>query len=163
MFTPQAAQLDSANLAVVLRHEVFHIAARTATAEKAAVWVTEAVAEYVGRQGTYTDLAQAAPELAEQIAVSGPPVDLPSDADFAPSNPDAAVSYQSSWSVAAFIAEKFGEDKLRNFYVALAGADQPVDPALVVAAQDTVSRLVLKISREELVRQWGEWLTAQIR
>lgn len=163
VFTPQAAQLDSANLAVILRHEVFHIAARAVTAENAAIWITEGVAEYVGRRGTYTDLSQAAPALAEAIATTGPPEDLPSDAGFAPSNPDAAVSYQSAWSVAAFIAEKFGEDKLRNFYVALAGADKPVEPALVVAAQDTASQVVLKIPREELVRQWRDWLTAQIR
>lgn len=163
VFTPQAAQLDSGELGVVLRHEVFHVAARAVTAENAATWVTEGVAEYVGRSGTYTELSQAAPALAQEVATSGPPADLPSDADFSPSNPDAAVSYQSAWSVAAFVAETFGPDKLRNFYVALAGADQPVDPALVVAAQDTASAVVLGISREELVRQWRDWLSAQIR
>lgn len=159
VFTPQAAQLDPNTLAVVLRHEVFHVAARTVTAEGAPVWVTEGVAEYVGRRGTYTRLDQAAPALAAEISSSGPPADIPSDANFAPSSPDAALAYQSAWSVAAFIADTFGDDKLKRFYVALAGADQPVDPALITASQDTASKVVLGVSRDDLVRQWRAWLS----
>jgi hypothetical protein len=160
VFSPQAAQLDPNALAVVLRHELLHVAARTVTAQAAPVWVTEGVAEYVGRRGTYTRLADAAPTLAAQIADSGPPADLPTDANFAPGNADAALSYQSAWSVAAFVADKFGDDKLKRFYVALAGADQPTDPQLVTTSQDTASRIVLGISRDELVSQWRGWLTA---
>lgn len=161
VFTPQAAQLDRNTLAVVLRHELFHVASRTATSEGAPIWVTEGVAEYVGRRGTYTRLAQAAPALADEIAAAGPPADLPTDANFAPSSPDAQLAYQSAWSVAAFIADTFGDDKLKNFYVALAGADQPTDPALVAASQDTASKVVLGISRDDLVRQWRAWLSRQ--
>jgi hypothetical protein len=160
VFTPQAAQLDSNALAVVLRHELLHVAARTVTAPAAPVWVTEGVAEYVGRRGTYSRLADAAPALAALIADSGPPADLPTDANFAPGEPDAALSYQSAWSVAAFIAGRFGDDKLKRFYVALAGADQPTDPQLVVTSQDTASRIVLGVPRDELVAQWRAWLTA---
>ncbi|WP_051406291.1 hypothetical protein [Williamsia sp. D3] len=160
VFSPQAAQLDPNALAAVLRHELFHVAARTVTAQAAPVWVTEGVAEYVGRRGTYTRLADAAPTLAGQVAAGEVPADLPSDANFSPGSPDAALSYQSAWSVAAFIADKFGEDKLKRFYVALAGADQPTDPQLVVKSQDTASNIVLGISREELVDQWRGWLTA---
>jgi hypothetical protein len=160
VFSPQAAQLDSNALAVVLRHELLHVAARTVTAQAAPVWVTEGVAEYVGRRGTYTRLADAAPTLAAQIAETGPPADLPTDATFAPGSPDATLSYQSAWSVAAFIADRFGDDKLKRFYVALAGADQPVDPQLVVASQDTASRIILGVPRDELVAQWRAWLTA---
>ncbi|MGK9272378.1 hypothetical protein KXR83_15410 [Williamsia muralis] len=160
VFSPQATQLDPNALAVVLRHELFHVAARTVTAQAAPVWVTEGVAEYVGRRGTYTRLADAAPTLAGQVAAGELPADLPSDANFSPGSPDAALSYQSAWSVAAFIADKFGDDKLKRFYVALAGADQPTDPELVIKSQDTASNIVLGISREELVDQWRGWLTA---
>lgn len=161
VFTPQAAQLDPNTLAVVLRHELFHVAARTATAAAAPVWVTEGVAEYVGRRGTYTRLEQAAPALAAEIAANGPPADLPTDANFAPSNPDAALAYQSAWSVAAFVADTYGDDKLKRFYIALAGADQPTDPTLVSTAQNTAAQIVLGISRDDLVAQWRAWLSRQ--
>ncbi|WP_143695302.1 hypothetical protein [Williamsia sp. 1135] len=162
VFAPQAAELDPNTLAVVLRHELFHVAARTVTAVAAPVWVTEGVAEYVGRRGTYARLEQAAPALAAEIAANGPPADLPADANFAPSNPDAALAYQSAWSVAAFIAETYGDDKLKRFYVALAGADQPSDPALVVTAQNTAAQIVLDVSRDELVNRWRAWLGQQV-
>lgn len=162
VFTPQAAGLDPNTLAVVLRHELFHVAARTVTAEAAPVWVTEGVAEYVGRRGTYTRLEQAAPALAAEVAAAGPPADLPTDANFAPSNPDAALAYQSAWSVAAFIADTYDDDKLKRFYVALAGADQPTDPTLVAAAQNTAAQIVLGISRDDLVSQWRAWLSRQV-
>ncbi len=162
VFTPQAAGLDPNTLAVVLRHELFHVAARTATAAAVPVWVTEGVAEYVGRRGTYTRLEQAAPALAAEIAANGAPADLPADANFAPSNPDAALAYQSAWSVAAFIADTYGDDKLKRFYVALAGADQPTDPALVITAQNTAAQIVLDTSRDDLVSQWRAWLGRQV-
>ncbi len=56
---------------------------RPRTSDSAPKWLTEGVAEYVGRRGTYRVLADAAPDLADRVrAGSGCPSALPDDAAF---------------------------------------------------------------------------------
>ena len=52
MFAPGAARLSDASLRIVLRHELFHYAARADTAADAPRWLTEGVADFVGRPQT---------------------------------------------------------------------------------------------------------------
>ncbi len=52
MFAPGAAQMNDDSLRIVLRHELFHYAARAETAADAPRWLTEGVADYVGRPPT---------------------------------------------------------------------------------------------------------------
>src|SRR6201991_3916163 len=49
MFAPGAAAMSDASLRIVLRHELFHYAARAATAADAPRWLTEGVADFVAR------------------------------------------------------------------------------------------------------------------
>ena len=49
MFAPGAAAMSDAALRIVLRHELFHYAARADTAADAPRWLTEGVADFVGR------------------------------------------------------------------------------------------------------------------
>ncbi|HEX2285203.1 MAG TPA: peptidase, partial [Mycobacterium sp.] len=68
MFAPGAAVMSDTALRIVLRHELFHYAARAATAADAPVWLTEGVADFVGRPPT------PAPPNAAELAV------IPTDA-----------------------------------------------------------------------------------
>ena len=52
MFAPGAAAMSDAALRIVLRHELFHFAARADTAADAPRWLTEGVADFVGRPPT---------------------------------------------------------------------------------------------------------------
>ena len=49
MFAPGAAAMSDASLRIVLRHELFHFASRADTAADAPRWLTEGVADFVGR------------------------------------------------------------------------------------------------------------------
>ncbi len=69
VFAPGAADMSEQALRIVLRHELFHYAARADTALDAPRWLTEGVADYVARPPT------ALPK------VVAPPTALPSDAD----------------------------------------------------------------------------------
>ena len=52
VFASGAAAMSDASLRMVLRHELFHYAARRATAADAPRWLTEGVADYVGLPAT---------------------------------------------------------------------------------------------------------------
>lgn len=153
ILAPAAANLDEAALAVVLRHEVFHVASRASTAPTAPMWLTEGVAEYIGRKGTYRRIDDAAPDLAAAVRQFGAPEAFPSPAEFA--DEGSRLAYQAAWSVAAFIAERFDEARLRALYVAAAGAHADMQDVAIMAALD--------MTAVDLVTEWRRWLDDQVR
>ncbi|GAC55844.1 hypothetical protein GOHSU_01_00230 [Gordonia hirsuta DSM 44140 = NBRC 16056] len=191
VLAPAARQLSQAGIAVILRHELFHVAARLATAEEAPMWLTEGVAEYVGRRGTTAvpgsgarsterssaapgasrspgrpveeqpaetgdELTDVAPELAVQVAAGRLPTDLPADNDFAVDTAQARLAYQTAWSFAAFVADTYGPDRLKQMYLAVAqGGDEP---ATAKALQQT-----LGASKKQLITEWQRWLRQEVR
>ncbi|WP_296389701.1 hypothetical protein [Williamsia sp.] len=158
VFTPGSVTgLAGPALDVVLRHEMTHVAARTKTAPTSAKWVTEGVAEYVGRKGTYRRLSDAAPDLAAQVAAGDAPAALPTDAAFTVSGPQAPIAYQSAWSFAAYVAGKYGDAKLRSLYLALATGPSTAD------AQAAAMQAQLGAPGATVLAGWRTWLTEQAR
>ncbi|GAA3691791.1 hypothetical protein [Gordonia hankookensis] len=155
ILTPNAGELAEPALAVVLRHELTHVAARVVTSPGAPLWITEGVPEYVGRKDTYVRLEDAAPDLAAAVRAGEGPTALPTDREFAVDSDQALVAYQAAWSVSAFVAARFGEEKLKELYVGVAGTDD-------VKRQDVAIRRVLGMSRAEFVASWRRWLNQQV-
>lgn len=106
-FSPAAAAIDPADLRIVVRHELFHFAARADTAADAPVWLTEGVADYIGRP-------------APGVAV-GLPARLPTDAELATPGPQRSAAYDRAWAFATYVAQTYGADRLRALYVAACG------------------------------------------
>jgi hypothetical protein len=124
---------DSA-LRIVLRHELFHYAARANTAFDAPRWLVEGVADYVARP--------AAPRPASMQAR------LPSDADLDAEN--SSQAYDRAWWFARFVADEYGPAALRRLYVQACGPGH-ADP-------DTAARTVLGAGLADLVPRWQRWL-----
>ncbi|EGD55829.1 peptidase MA family metallohydrolase [Gordonia neofelifaecis] len=156
VLTPSARQLSKPALAVILRHELTHVASRLSTAQNAPLWLTEGVPEYVGRKGTYRDLVDAAPELAAAVAAGDVPKALPSDGAFSVSTDAARVAYQAAWSFAAYVAGKYGEEKLKKMYVEVGkGGD--------TETTDAAMKDALGVDKSKVVADWQAWLRAQTR
>jgi hypothetical protein len=157
VFTPGATgDLPGPALDVVLRHELTHVAARPRTADTAPKWLTEGVAEYVGRLGTYRALSDAAPDLADRVRAGQLPSVLPDDAAFDVAGPDAQVAYQTAWSFAAFAAEAYSPQRLRALYLRLAGG-----PSTTQAQSDAMSA-TLGAPGDAVLDRWRTWLSAAV-
>lgn len=156
LLTPVARDLPAPALGVVLRHELTHVATRAQTATTAPMWLTEGVAEYVGRKGTYTRPADAAPDLAAAVQAGDTPADLPTDQQFSVDAESSRMAYQSAWSVATFVAATFGEPRLRALYVAVGASSD-------AARADAALSATLGITRAQFVARWRAWLTAELR
>lgn len=153
VFSPTAGdRLTDAARRAVLRHELAHVAARGQTTDGSPMWVLEGFADYVGHRGTGATVTVVAPTVSATVAVHGPPTRLPSDADFAAGGNRALVAYESAWSVCAFVADHFGEDRLRELYRALS-----TGPADATAVDSRIGK-VLGITTGELIARWGAWL-----
>lgn len=141
VFAPGAAHVSPASLRILVRHELFHYAARDRTAADAPQWLTEGVADYVGRPPT----ARPGPGIAAELAR------VPTDADLATEGTVRSASYDRAWWFARYVAETRGPDALRRLYLA-ACAPGHTDVASAVRAE-------LGMTMSGLLVGWRQWLT----
>jgi len=139
MFAPGAAAMSDASLRIVVRHELFHFASRSATAADAPRWLTEGVADYVGRP------AAPRPPDAAQLA------QLPSDADLNAAGPAGSSAYDRAWWFSRFVAEAYGTDTLRALYLRACG---PGHPDAATAMRDT-----LGADLPTVLTRWRHWMS----
>jgi hypothetical protein len=138
MFAPGAAAMSDASLRIVLRHELFHFASRAATAADAPRWLTEGVADFVGRPPPG---GPGAPALAE----------LPTDADLNAPGAAGSAAYDRAWWFTRFIADTYGTDMLRALYLR---ACAPGHPDAATAVRDT-----LGADLPTVLAQWRHWMS----
>ena len=139
-FAPGAAAMSPDSLRVVLRHELFHYAARAQTASDAPRWLTEGVADFVGRPPAPLPGPQRAAEL----------VVLPTDAELDTPGEVRSLAYDRAWWFSRFVADRYGTQALRQLYLAACGLDH-VDV-------DTAIRSVLHADTTEVLAAWRSWL-----
>ncbi|OZD75005.1 hypothetical protein CH273_26420 [Rhodococcus sp. 05-339-2] len=152
VFGPDAAtRLTPFTVRSVLRHELTHVAARAKTSDGTELWVSEGFADYSGYRNSGAEFVQLAPTLAAIVAAGGPPTVLPKNEDFGAGGARSSVAYESAWSVFAFVADRFGESRLRTLYESLASD----------SSTDSVFASVLGTSRAQFVASWGDWVARQ--
>jgi hypothetical protein len=150
--------LSVASLRIVLRHEITHLAARADTVDGSPTWLLEGFADYVGYRDSGVTLAEGAPDLAKRVRQDGPPGALPEDRAFRSSGTDLDLAYQQSWSLARYVADRWGEQTLINLYRTLAGAG-PVS----ATETDAMLRDVLGVDRAALVAGWQSYLREALK
>ncbi|WP_414685334.1 hypothetical protein [Mycobacterium sp.] len=138
VFAPGANTMRPGSLRIVLRHELFHYAARADTAADAPRWLTEGVADYVGRPQT---------PVRGQAALG---TRLPSDADFDAAGPRLSAAYDRAWLFARFVADSYGPPTLRRLYLLACGPGHP-DPAAAVT-------VTLGTPLPDVLSGWQRWL-----
>ncbi|OBB89758.1 hypothetical protein [Mycolicibacterium peregrinum] len=141
MFAPGAAGMSPAALRIVLRHELFHYAARSRTAADAPRWLTEGVADYVGRPPAPVPGPSRAGELAQ----------LPTDADLDTPGAARSLAYDRAWWFSRYVADAYGIGKLRELYLR---ACEPGHPDVATALRET-----LGADLDAVVAGWRRWLT----
>ncbi|HEX3548617.1 MAG TPA: peptidase [Mycobacterium sp.] len=139
MFAPGAAGMSDAALRIVLRHELFHYASRADTAADAPRWLTEGVADFVGRPPAPR------PENAAQMAR------LPTDADL--DGPQRSLAYDQAWWFSRFVAQEYGAPTLRALYLR---ACRPGHPDAATAVRDT-----LGADLDAVLTRWRQWLSGE--
>jgi hypothetical protein len=139
MFAPGAAAMSDASLRIVLRHELFHFASRASTAADAPRWLTEGVADFVGRPRS--------PRPADTAEMTH----IPTDADLSNPGPAGSLAYDRAWWFARFVADAYGTDTLRALYLRACGPGHP-DAATAV-------RQALGADLPTVLDRWRQWMS----
>ncbi|MCW2685940.1 MAG: hypothetical protein JWR37_830 [Mycobacterium sp.] len=140
VFAPGAVAMSDAALRIVLRHELFHYAARADTALDAPRWLTEGVADFVGRPDAARPGAERAGELAR----------LPTDADLDTPGPARSLAYDRAWWFARFVGEVDGTGTLRALYLRACGVGHPDVPTAIGD--------VLGAPLPDVLVRWRQWM-----
>ena len=140
VFAPGASAMSDAALRVVVTHELFHLAARGATATDAPRWLTEGVADYVARP------------LTPVPAAARGDTELPTDAELDRAGAARSAGYDRAWWFSRFVADVYGVDGLRRLYHRACG------PGL--GSFPDAARQALGVDVAELRSRWAQWLSA---
>lgn len=141
VFAPGAATMSDTALRIVVRHELFHYAARERTVADAPLWLTEGVADYIGRPPA----GPPGPEQADLLAR------LPTDTDLQTEGATRSLAYDRAWWFSRYVADRYGPDTLRALYLRACG---PGHPDAATAVRET-----LHTDIDEVVAQWRQWMT----
>jgi hypothetical protein len=141
VFAPGAAAMSEGSLRIVVRHELFHYAARADTAADAPRWLTEGVADFVGRPPQ----PRPGPALAADLA------GVPTDADLDTPGATRSLAYDRAWWFSRFVADRYGTQTLRKLYLE---ACRPGHPDITTAIHDT-----LGADMTQVVASWRQWLS----
>jgi hypothetical protein len=139
MFAPGAAAMSDASLRIVVRHELFHFASRASTAADAPRWLTEGVADFVGRPPT--------PRPPDAAGLA----QIPTDADLSSPGPAGSSAYDRAWWFSRFVADAYGAETLRALYLRACG---PGHPDAATAVHDT-----LGADLPTVLARWRHWMS----
>lgn len=144
---------------VVLTHEATHVATRAHTGAATPLWLSEGFADWVGYRGAGRTPAQTAPELAAALAEGRIPAGLPEDADFGFDGDANALAraYEGGWMACRMIADRWGEERLGEFYRAVGAHGKRAG-----AVEDAMSR-VLGTNLTDFTDAWRDYLRAEFR
>lgn len=144
VFAPGAAAMSEGALRIVVRHELFHYASRADTAADAPRWLTEGVADFVGRP----------PQPRPGPAVAAELAHVPTDADLDTPGAMRSLAYDRAWWFSRFVADRYGMPTLRKLYLQ---ACRPGHPDVSTAIHDT-----LGADMTQVVATWRQWLSGAI-
>jgi hypothetical protein len=147
---------------VVLTHETAHVATRAATSSATPLWLSEGFADWAGYRGTGRAAPEIASELSRLAAAGRLPRQLPRDADFGFGGDGSrlAVAYEGGWLACRMIAERWGEDRLRELYRTV-GAEENAEEKRE-GATDRALREVLGIGLGDFTARWRAYAAQEL-
>ncbi|MQA97782.1 MAG: hypothetical protein GEV11_25325 [Streptosporangiales bacterium] len=140
--------------AVVLTHELTHVADRESISGNMPIWLVEGFADYVGYHAVPpAPPAEVAQELAREVRKGEVAGRLPGEEDFSATARRLPQAYEDAWLACRMIAQRHGRAKLLALYRA-AGRGTGTTEQI----EERALREVLGVSTEEFTAQWRAYV-----
>jgi hypothetical protein len=144
-------RLTALGRAVVLTHELTHVATHGALDGRTPIWLIEGLADYVGYKSVRISPRSAARELRDEVVKGRLPAELPGRGDFDSGSGRLAQAYEEAWLACRMVAGRYGEATLLRLYRA-AGV-----------RQETAFRQVLGIDQARFTTMWRSYLRKELK
>ena len=141
------ATMDARAAQIVMTHEATHVMT-DGIGSRGSTWVVEGYADFVALHDDTAPLEISAGQALAEVARSGAPRALPSDADFDTSSHGIGGVYESAWLVFRMLAENHGDAAVTRFYDDVVGGTDV----------ERASRSAFGTSIDEVTRQWRRYL-----
>jgi hypothetical protein len=148
-------QVSAVGRAIVLRHEITHVATGAAVPGDFPIWLEEGLAEYIGYSGSGVATPIIAEDLFTAVRQDRGPADLPDRDAFTPTGGGLSVAYQGAWWAMKVIEERAGPGGVLAVYRAALEAPD------AAGADDVALRRTLGLSRAEFVQEWRQSMRAR--
>jgi hypothetical protein len=148
------ARYDTLNLQTVVTHEMTHVATRT-LGNGIPLFLVEGLADYTALRPLRLPLANTRPTLVDRVRSGRFDGRLPTARQLL--GADGVLAYEEASSFCLWVADRYGEGRLRALYRAFAGPTPPD-----AAGLDRGFRRVLKISRRTAEARWAAWVRAVV-
>jgi hypothetical protein len=149
------ARLTASGRAVVLTHELAHVAVRSTVPGRPAAWLAEGYADHVGYARADVPAARLLAPLLTRVRAGQVPTRLPGLAELQPASGDIEVPYLEAWQAVELLVDEHGEDAVRRLVTAGASTGADADAE---AATDAALEIVLGTSRATVTRAWQQRL-----
>jgi len=150
-------KLGPLGAAVVITHELTHVATRVDTGAQTPKWLVEGFAEYVSFHNSGVSTGLAAAELAREVRAGQLPSRLPPNRAFRGSAANLGAIYQSSWLACRYLAERYGQPMLVRFYRSVG-----TSPLRTRAAVRTAMQQLLHLSVGQFTADWRRYMKDQL-
>jgi hypothetical protein len=145
ILNPRYFEPGNEDNAVLLTHEVAHVATQARTRAGAPIWLVEGIADYTAYRTLRPFSVTLPGSLRKQVEAGS--VDLPTY-DFY--QHDVPAHYLAGFLACAFVSDRYGEGTLRRYYRALAAT--PLEYQTTARTQSVTKRL-LGLSTAQLERE----------
>lgn len=132
---------------IVISHEATHVATHAATSSMP-MWLIEGFADYVALDHVNLPVTVTASQILGQVRKQGVPSHLPGPTEFNTENKALGSSYEAAWLACRLLSQKYGEQKLIEFY-RQSDRDSSTDRAF---------RVVLGTTQQAFTRDWQQYL-----
>ena len=143
--------LSGVGQAVVLRHEVVHVATRAPLDRSTPLWLEEGFAEYVGYRGSGIPLSVATTDLLRVVRAGSRPAPLPVDSAF--HSGDLTVAYESAQLACDEVVSRVGLAGLLRLYRATAAGVGAPEANVSVALRRVIGLSLQKFSALVVARR----------
>jgi hypothetical protein len=149
--------LSHLGAAIVLTHELTHVATRADTGTQTPRWLAEGFADYVGFKGTGVAVQTAAAELTKAVRAGRFPARLPGNAAFGGAARRVPQAYEVSWLACRYIAVQYGQHALVRFYRSVGRSRLPTRAAVATAVHR-----VLGVTAAQFTAGWRGYVRREL-
>jgi len=150
---------DARNQAIVLTHEMTHVATRAGVLVSPPLWLAEAFADYVGYRGVHATRAEVVGRYFEEVRAGHAPRQLPSPEAFDPTRGSVDDAYIGAWLALDMIDSDYGKAGVVTFYRIAAGLED-APPGVALTSDAAMARAYARLGTDAagFQRRWLAYL-----